>query len=142
MAKKVDMALVELASGTWSETLLTLSRECAGGAAAVRSSGPGRSSLGPASPHYRPLQGLRYDEEQQELEVSIGLDAGEPSSLRCFVSEPRRIFLARRPDVRALIVLDASGASTWIELVAAGDVAAVATRGVRRRFTSRASPVR
>ena len=124
MAKKADTVLVEIAPGTWSETLRSLARECTGGAAAVRSSGTGRSSLGPASPPYRPLQGLRYDEARRELEVSIGLDRGARPSLRCFVSEPRRIFLMRSHDVRALIVLDASGASTWIELAAAGDLPA------------------
>jgi hypothetical protein len=121
VAKKADMVVVELASSAWSETLRSLSRECTGGAAAVRSSGAGGSSLRPASPHYRPLQGLRYDEERRELEVSIGLDRGARPSLRCFVSEPRRIYLARGPEGCALIVLDASGASTTIELAATGD---------------------
>ncbi len=124
------MRLVELASGTWSETLRELSRDCTGGAAAVRSSGAGRSSPRPASPLYWPLQVLRYDEERRELEVSVGLTRGARPSLRCFVSEPRRIFLARRRGRRALLVFDASGASTWIELAAtADDSAAEAHRG-------------
>ena len=94
------MELIELARGTWSDALRALSRECAGGAAHIRSSGAA-GSLRPTSPLNRSLQELRYDEVRREVEVSIALDRGAWPRLRCFVAEPDHIFVGRSTDGRA-----------------------------------------
>ena len=114
------MELIELARGTWSDALRALSRECAGGAAHIRSSGAA-GSLRPTSPLNRSLQELRYDEVRREVEVSIALDRGAWPRLRCFVAEPDHIFVGRSTDGRALVVLDRNGSRTLVHLAAASD---------------------
>jgi hypothetical protein len=111
------LELIELARGTWVAAVQEISRECAGGAAHVRSSGA-HGSVRPTSPLCQPLQALRYDEQRRELEMAIGLDADERPTLRCFVSDPQRIFAGRWKDARVLLVCDRTGTRTLIRLAA------------------------
>lgn len=109
------MELIELARGTWGDALLELSREYGGCAARVGSS-RADGSLRPTSPPHGSLQGLCYDEARSEVEVAIGLAACKRPSLRCFVSEPQRIFIARRKGRRSIVIFDRSGTRTLIQL--------------------------
>jgi hypothetical protein len=115
VANEADMELIELARSSWGDSLQALSRECAGGTAHIRSAGADGTES-PTSLLDSALQGLRYDRVRREVEVSIALEHGALSRLRYFVVEPDRIFVGRRSDGRAILVLDRNGARTLIQL--------------------------
>jgi hypothetical protein len=112
------LQLIELGRGTWSDVLAELSCEYAGAAAHISS----RAAVAAPSPSplHRSLHRLRYDEARRELEISIGLDRGT-RGLRCFVADPQRIFMTRSKQSRTLVVIDARGGRTLIQLAPAGE---------------------
>jgi len=122
------MELEELARGTWSDALRALSRECAGGAARVGSPGAAGSSR-PASPLSWSLHAVLYDEQRRELEVLVALAGGGPPSLRCFVRDPRRLWVARCGTGPSILAEDGSGERTLIRLAGARDHPAPAADG-------------
>jgi hypothetical protein len=105
---------VELPPGRWAGYLCTLSVVYGSMATRVRS----LAAESRVDPLVRPmrLEGLRFDEEADLLEVALRASAGSSPALRCYVRRPRRLVAREHEAFHTIVVVEESGAATSIEI--------------------------
>ena len=106
-AVRRGVADIELERSIWGERLELMSTECAGLRVAVLcvpSPGP------PRRPVRLPLRGIRFDEGEDLLTMTLGGAAGHPPELTLYVERPRRITTGESLAGRMLVITPRRGA--------------------------------
>ena len=102
----------ELSPRGWAAYMRALSAELTGAPTLVRC---GRELPGARAVRL-PLREIGYDGERDLLQLALGGSGRHSPALRCFVDSPQRIVSSGTGGLRSLLVEEAHGAGTVIEI--------------------------
>jgi hypothetical protein len=109
------MRTIELAPPTWSEYFAGVTVQDAGSLTQVRAvSGTRPAAAG--APVARPLRQISFDGNRHVIELSVGGTSADRPAVRYLVCDPSRVFAIEAAGLRRIVILDADGLRTLVQL--------------------------